>query len=174
MTDPEPPEPVASPPTETGLSDNSLIMAVVCQYGHPSPQNATHCRTCGSPIAPQGPQLVPRPVLAVLRSSDGTTAEVDRAVLVGRAPSPQRSTARAPRLMTLPSPGHDISRTHVEVGPDGWQIVVTDLHSTNGTVLVQPGGVDRQQLAPGETVPVQLGSVLELGDGISVLIDFPQ
>jgi hypothetical protein len=167
------PEPVA-PAAETGLSDNSLIMAVVCQYGHASPQNATHCRTCDSPIAPQSPQLVPRPVLAVLRSSGGTTAAVDRAVLIGRAPSAQRSSARAPRLMTLPSPGHDISRTHVEVVPEGWQIVVTDLHSTNGTVLVGPDGVDRQQLPPGEAIQVQLGSVIELGDGVSVLIDYPQ
>jgi pSer/pThr/pTyr-binding forkhead associated (FHA) protein len=148
-------------------------MAVVCQYGHASPQNATHCRTCGVPIAPQGPQLVPRPVLAVLRSSDGTTADVDRVVLIGRAPSPQRSTARAPRLLTLPSPGHDISRTHVEVATEGWQIVVTDLHSTNGTILADPSG-NRRQLTPGEPLPVQLGSVIELGDGISVLIDFPQ
>jgi hypothetical protein len=172
---PDPTLPMTPPPvTESGLSDNSLIMAVVCPYGHASPQNATHCRTCGSPIAPQGPQLVPRPVLAVLRSSDGTTADVDRAVLIGRAPSAQRSSARAPRLMTLPSPGHDISRTHVEVVPEGWQVAVTDLHSTNGTVLVHPGGVDRQQLVPGEPVQVQLGSVVELGDGISVLIDFPQ
>jgi len=149
-------------------------MAVVCPYGHPSPQNATTCRVCSSPIAPQGPRLLPRPVLAVLRSSDGSTAEVDRAVLVGRAPSAQRSSARAPRLMTVPSPAHDISRTHLEVAPDGWQIAVTDLDSTNGTVLVRPAGVDRQQMAPGETVLVQLGTVVELGDGISILIDFPQ
>jgi hypothetical protein len=173
--DPTAPMPVPSPnAAETGLSDNSLIMAVVCQYGHASPQNATHCRTCDSPIAPQGPQLVPRPVLAVLRASDGTTVDVDRAVLIGRAPSAQRSSARAPRLMTLPSPGHDISRTHVEVVPEGWQIVVTDLHSTNGTILVHSNGVDRQQLTPGEPVPVELGSVVELGDEVSVLIDYPQ
>jgi hypothetical protein len=52
--------------------------------------------------------------------------------------------------------------------------VVTDLHSTNGTVLVHPNGVDRQQLTPGEPVPVELGSVVELGDEVSVLIDYPQ
>ena len=168
---PLPPGPPAA--LDPTLSDNSLIMAVVCQYGHASPQNATHCRTCGSPIAPQGPQLVPRPVLAVLRASDGTTAAVDRAVLIGRAPSAQRSSARAPRLLTLPSPGHDISRTHVEVVPEGWQVAVTDLHSTNGTVLIDPGG-NRQQLTGGEAVQVELGTVVELGDGVSVLIDFPQ
>jgi len=76
--------------------------------------------------------------------------------------------------MTVPSANHDISRTHLEVAPAGWQIVVTDLNSTNGTVLVRHGAVDRQQLAPGEPVPAQLGSVIELGDGVSVLIDFPQ
>jgi len=167
--------PSYSPPTvETDVSQNSLIMAVVCQYGHASPHNATDCRICGSPIAPQGPQLLPRPVLAVLRSSDGSTAEVDRAVLVGRAPSAQRSSARSPKLMTVSSPGHDISRTHLEVAPEGWSIVVTDLHSTNGTILIRPGGIDRQPLRAGEAVPVELGSVVELGDGISVLIDFPQ
>ena len=167
--------PPSSPPTvETEVSQNSLIMAVVCQYGHASAQNATACRICGSSIAPQGPQLLPRPVLAVLRSSDGSTAEVDRAVLVGRAPSAQRSSARTPKLMTVPSPGHDISRTHVEVAPEGWSVVVTDLHSTNGTILIRPGGVDRQPMPAGEAVPVELGSVVELGDGISILIDFPQ
>jgi FHA domain-containing protein len=169
-----PPPNSTSTTSTTEVSQNSLIMAVVCQYGHASAQNATDCRICGSPIAPQGPQLLPRPVLAVLRGSDGSSVEVDRAVLVGRAPSAQRSTARAPRLMTVPSPGHDISRTHLEVAPEGWSVVITDLHSTNGTILVRPGGVDRQPLPAGEAVPVELGSVVELGDGISVLIDFPQ
>ncbi len=160
--------------TSATVSQDSIIMAVVCQYGHASPQNATVCRICGTPIVPQAPQLVPRPTLALLRSSDGTTEEVDRVVLVGRAPAANASTARSPRLMTVPSPGHDISRTHVEVAPEGWQVVVTDLRSTNGTTVVQPGTSERTQLPPGEAVPVPLGSVLELGDGVSVLIDFPQ
>ena len=168
------PPPDQTATTGTEVSPNSLIMAVVCQYGHASAQNAATCRICGSPIAPQGPQLLPRPVMALLRASDGTTTEVDRAVLIGRAPSAQRSSSRSPRLMTVPSPGHDISRTHLEVAPEGWTVVVTDLHSTNGTIVVRPGGVDRQPLPAGEAVPVELGSVVELGDGISVLIDFPQ
>jgi hypothetical protein len=180
MVTPPPPTPAslvaASPssPPVAELSQDSLIMAVVCQDGHASPQNATTCRICGSPIAPQGPRLIPRPVLAMLRAPDGTTAVVDRAVLVGRAPSSHLSSARAPRLMTVPSPGHDISRTHLEVAPEGWQITVTDLNSTNGTVLIRPDGADRQQLKAGEPVLVQLGTVVELGDGISVLIDYPQ
>ncbi|HEY5820919.1 MAG TPA: FHA domain-containing protein [Propionibacteriaceae bacterium] len=150
------------------------ILAVVCQYGHASPQNAATCRICGSPIAPQGPRMVPRPPLALLRASNGVTETLDRVVMVGRAPAAARSSVEAPALMTVPSPGHDISRTHVEVAPEGWQILVTDLRSTNGTVLIRPGTGERQQLPPGEPVPVPLGCVLELGDGVSVLVDFPQ
>jgi hypothetical protein len=171
-------EPVDAASTSEPWRDDSVqdsaILAVLCQNRHANPPNSISCRVCGSPLASKVPQFVAGPVLAVLRASDGSTAEVDRPVLIGRAPSADRSSSRPPRLMTVPSPNHDISRTHLEVAPDGWQIVVTDLNSTNGTVLVRRGAVDRQQLAAGEPVPVQLGSVIELGDGVSVLIDFPQ
>jgi hypothetical protein len=166
-------EPTSEPSLDESIQD-SAILAVLCQRGHANPPSSTDCRACSSPVARNVPQFVAGPVLAVLRASDGSSAEVDRPVLVGRAPSGDRSNSRSPRLMTVPSPNHDISRTHLEVAPDDWQIVVTDLNSTNGTVLVRPGAVDRQQLAPGDPVHVQLGSVLELGDGVSVLIDFPQ
>ena len=168
-----PPPPTPSSEPQSGAPE-SAILAVLCPNGHASPPNSTSCRVCGSPVGAQGPQLVGPPVLAVLRASNGSSAEVDRPVLIGRAPSGDRSRSRTPRLMTVPSPNHDISRTHLEVVPDDWQIVVTDLNSTNGTILVPPGGGDGQQLAPGEPVPVPVGTVMELGDGVSVLIDFPQ
>jgi hypothetical protein len=187
---PQQPEVPAAPPVSHSAEDaesagptselspeaaqDSAILAVMCEDGHANPPSFTSCRVCGSPLASQARQFVPGPVVAVLRASDGSTAEVDRPVLIGRAPSGNRPGSRAPRLMTVPSPNHDISRTHLEVAPDDWQIVVTDLNSTNGTILVRPGAADRQQLAPGEPVHVQLGSVMELGDGVSVLIDFPQ
>ncbi|HET9302454.1 MAG TPA: FHA domain-containing protein, partial [Propionibacteriaceae bacterium] len=163
-----------SRPSPDESTQDSAILALLCQQGHANPPSSTRCRICGSPLASQAPQFVSGPVLAVLRASDGSTAEVDRPVLIGRAPSGDRSGIRPPRIFIVQSPNHDISRTHVEVAPDDWQIVVTDMNSTNGTVLVRPGAVDRQQLTPGEPVPVQLGSVVELGDGVSVLIDFPQ
>jgi hypothetical protein len=166
--------PAASSPDPSPGSSEPAILAVLCPNGHANPPDTTSCRVCGGPVGTHGPQLVGPPVLAVLRASDGTSAEVDRPVLIGRAPSSDRSSSRTPRLMTVPSPNHDISRTHLEVAPDDWQVVVTDLNSTNGTILVWPGDVDRQQLAPGERIPVQVGSVMELGDGVSVLIDFPQ
>ena len=168
-----PARPTSEPSPPDSLQD-SAILAVLCRQGHANPPSSLSCRVCGSPLGSRTPQFVPGPVLAVLRASDGSTAELDRPVLIGRAPSADPSDSRVSRLMTVPSPNHDISRTHLEVAGEDWQIVVTDLNSTNGTVLIRPGAVDRQQLAPGEPVTVQVGSVMELGDGVSVLIDFPQ
>jgi hypothetical protein len=156
--------------TSSDPASESVILATDCPDGHSNPPDATTCRVCGAVIPPQDPYLVSRPVLCVLRANDGTSAEVDRAVLVGRAPDPRRSSFEAPRLMSLHSSGHDISRTHVQIAPEGGQVVATDLNSTNGTVLVRPGARDRQELTPGEPVSVQPGSVLELGDGVSITV----
>lgn len=158
-------------PTPPAPPSGPTIEATVCPHGHPNPPGSAHCRECGVVLIDLRPRTVAQPVLALLRASDGAEAPLDRTVLVGRAPV-QRGGGEA-RLLTVPSPSHDISRTHLEVVPDGWRILVTDLHSTNGTLLVPPGGADHRALTPGEPVAVELGSVLELADGVSVLVDRP-
>ena len=147
--------------------------AVLCSWGHPNPPRAPRCRVCDGLIPAQPTRAVPTPVLAVLRASNGETADLLGSVLVGRAPSPERARAETAALLTVTSPSHDISRTHVEVFASGWDVCVTDLHSTNGTVLVGPDRSIRT-MGSGETATVPLGTSLELADGISVLIDFPQ
>ncbi len=127
----------------------------------------------------EGPSVEPSPVMALLRPITGAPVAVDRMVLVGRAPSPDRAgPGVVAKVMTVPSPSHDISRTHLKVEPVGRTVQVTDLHSTNGTVLITgPIGGDpslagqRHQLVPGEPVAVQPGWILDLGDGVTILID---
>ncbi len=112
-----------------------------------------------------------RPVAGVLHPSSGEPVPVDRPVVIGRAPSASRvSGDQLPRLLTVPSPSHDISRTHVQVAPDGDRLTVTDLHSTNGTILVGPDG-GRRELSAGETVPLPVGSVIDLGDGLTIAVE---
>ena len=151
-----------------------LVQAAICLSGHPNPPYAVRCGLCGSPVPPQTTQLVPRPVLGVLRSPDGSSVRIDRPILVGRAPVLRDDLSEVPALMRVPSPGQDISRTHLLVSPDDWEIRLTDLHSTNGTLIVRPGpGVERLQLQPGEPHAVIVGTVVELGDGVAVLVDGP-
>ena len=120
--------------------------------------------------------MVPTPV-ARLEISSGESVEVDRAVLVGRAPVARRSAStEQPRLVRVPSPHHEISSTHLEVRPgsgaDHGSAVVTDLGSTNGTVLVQPG-LPPEELQPGIAVQLLPGAVLDLGDGVTIQVVDP-
>nr|WP_294692680.1 FHA domain-containing protein [uncultured Friedmanniella sp.] len=160
-----PPVPAAPPPGPT-------VEALVCPHGHPNPPKAERCRDCGVPLADRRTRRVAQPLLAVLRVSDGNEAPLDKPVLVGRAPA-ERGPGPV-RLLTVPSPSHDISRTHLQVTAEDWLVLVTDLHSTNGTLLVDPTGSTRRSLPPGRAVAVELGSVLELADGVTVSIDRPQ
>ena len=112
-----------------------------------------------------------RPVARLVLSS-GEVVEVDRAVVVGRAPEARRFTSTdQPRLVTVASPNQEISSTHLEIRPgagaDHGSAVVTDLGSTNGTVLVQPG-LPPEDLQPGIAVQLIPGAILDLGDGVTI------
>ena len=130
----------------------------------------------GIPGQEQAPKVTSRPV-ATLVLPGGDVVEVDRVVLVGRAPEARRFTSTdQPRLVTVPSPHQEISSTHVEFRPgsgaDHGSAVVTDLGSTNGTVLVQPG-LPPEALQPGVPVQVLPGAVVDLGDGVTIQVTRP-
>ncbi|MEJ7795169.1 MAG: FHA domain-containing protein [Nocardioides sp.] len=119
---------------------------------------------------------VSRPVARLVFSS-GEDLEVDRAVLVGRAPEARRFTSGdQPRLVTVPSPAQEISSTHLEIRPgsgaDHGSAVVTDLGSTNGTVLVQPG-LPPEELQAGIAVQLVPGAIIDLGDGVTIQVINP-
>lgn len=127
----------------------------------------------GIPGQPQAPSVTAQPV-ARLVFSNGETIDVDRAVLVGRAPEARRFTStEQPRLVTVSSPNQEISSTHLEVRPgsgvDHGSAIVTDMGSTNGTVLTQPGFAP-EDLQPGIAVQLLPGSVIDLGDGVTIQV----
>lgn len=130
----------------------------------------------GIPGQPPAPSVTARPVANLVFSS-GETVEVDRAVLVGRAPEARRfSAGDQPRLVTVPSPNQEISSTHLEIRPgsgaDHGSAVATDLGSTNGTVLVQPG-LPPEELQPGVAAQLLPGAIIDLGDGVTIQITNP-
>jgi len=148
----------AVPPPTGGQS----VHGVLCDSGHPNPPAATVCRVCSLPLELVDAVSMPRPVLGVLRFSNGIEVALDRPVIIGRAPKAERVSAREiPQLVTLPSPDKDISRNHVEVKLDGWHVIVVDMGSTNGTVVTLPGqpperlrGQEEQPISPGTVVTI--------------------
>ena len=103
--------------------------------------------------------------------STGREVMLDRTVVIGRRPTSTRVTGGLlPHLVSVESPEQDISRSHVEIRPEGDAIVVVDLHTTNGTLLRRLGH-EPVQLHPGEPSVVVQGDVLELGDDVTVTFE---
>lgn len=89
---------------------------------------------------------------------------LDRPCVVGRRPSaPRIPQGPGPRLVRVPSPLKEVSSTHLEVRQLGSSVIVTDLRSTNGSVVMVPGSVPRK-LRQGESVVVSPGTLVDIGD----------
>lgn len=100
----------------------------------------------------------------------GTREPFAGVVLVGRSPNASSAIGTDyPRLITVDA-GQDISRNHVQFTADHDELVVTDLKSRNGTIVVPPQG-DPQRLNPGEPTIVAPGTVVDLGQGITILLE---
>ncbi|WP_394552423.1 FHA domain-containing protein [Agromyces sp. MMS24-JH15] len=105
-----------------------------------------------------------------LRLPDGTEEALAGDVVLGRSPSVGRTSGtRLPRLVTIGVGDPDISRSHVRIGLEGGTVVVTDLHSRNGTQVVQPGRPP-VKLRGGEPTPVLAGTVVDLGGGCVIAV----
>jgi hypothetical protein len=114
---------------------------------------------------PRAPDTVPIQVIGyALRVAD-EVVPLDREVFVGRSPTPPRIPGTAvPRLVSVPSPTSDVSRTHVAVRQLGASVIVTDLRSMNGSRVEVPGSTVRT-LRQGESMVVPAGTRIHIGDG---------
>ncbi len=126
-----------------------------------------------SPAAPASPAALPPestvPV-STIRIGTHEPIPLDLPAYIGRRPSAPRITGgRPPRLVMVPSPAREVSATHVEIRQEGTTVVVTDLGSTNGTIITHPRG-EPVALRQGESVVAVNGSVVDVGDGIQVII----
>jgi pSer/pThr/pTyr-binding forkhead associated (FHA) protein len=99
--------------------------------------------------------------------STGLRVELGPSTVVGRRPSAALGGVPPDaRMVTVPSPGHDVSRNHLEVRVDGGRVTARDLGSTNGTRLRRSGGT--VQLVAGQAHPLREGDVALLGDGVEL------
>jgi FHA domain len=161
----------APPPDKIGPA----VPALICPAGHANAPSEARCGRCGMALPPD-PVVVPRPVLGVLRLSVGDVISLDRDVVMGRNPKsdfPGANGEERPHVVRLPSEGSDISRTHLRVMLDGWHVLVTDLNSTNGT-LVTPPGREPEQLRPGQPMLIKPGTVVTLPNGIDFRYEVPE
>lgn len=142
------------------------VLAVLCEKGHPNATHASSCRICSSPLGSTA-VTVPRPSLGRIVLSTGEDVALDQDIIIGRRPRSSAGAGRQPaRLVIVPSPRKQISRSHCELRIDDWDVRLHDLGSNNGTYLTRPG---QAPVRLDENVPTVLkpGDVVELGEEIS-------
>lgn len=132
----------------------------------PGSRSGTATSAAHAPVEPIEPDdLEPAVRRFAVRVGSGDSIVLDAPILVGRRPAqPRVDTGVAPRLVTVQSPEHEVSSTHVRIERSGDAVVVTDLRSTNGTVVERSRGV-ATRLRPGESTVVLPGTVVRIGDG---------
>ncbi len=124
------------------------------------------CRVCGLPLVPGGPETEgPRPPLGKLTWDNGEVHELIGAALVGRDVALDGAVVSGELTPLVPSGQNDsMSRVHAELRPSGWDVVVVDRGSTNGTFIWDEPSKAWQRLVPDEPHVVRPGSVLAFGE----------
>ena len=158
--------------SEAALIAAPPVRASICPQGHANPPEIRDCLTCSQPLTGMF-SYVRRPALATLTLSTGAAIEVAGDVVVGRAPQVQRGgDPHIVALVTVPSPQHMVSRSHLILTTSAWSILAQDLGSSNGTVLARPGATP-VLLGSGMPTPVFMGDLMDIGDGVTLRIDLP-
>lgn len=139
--------------------------AVIPEVSQTAPMPAVQAR------GPAARHVVPPP-LAGVHTNGGEFVNVVTAVVIGRDPRRAAGYEDAD-LLRVPSPHLDISRNHLVVEALTDDVVVRDLHSINGTLVLPPDG-EPFTLRHGAAVRVEMGTILDVGEGVSLRIEPPR
>ncbi|GIH24775.1 hypothetical protein Aph01nite_30850 [Acrocarpospora phusangensis] len=152
----------ATPDRESG----PMVHGVDCKNDHFNDPRVPYCAVCGVPLVQS--TLVPykgtRPALGVLLLDDGLALRLDSDYILGR--DPERASevqAGQARPARVTSPDGSVSRRHLRVALEGWDVTLVDLGSVNGTQIQPPGDPNYYDIPPNESVPIVPGTTVRIG-----------
>ena len=159
---PEPAVPTTAPAVPAPALPAPALPAPALPTTAPKPAaTATNSTTASAPASAS---------YAALLLDTGQSIPVNRTIVLGRAPSPQRAT-------DSPIPVEDqtrsLSRTHVRIAPSEGGITIEDLNSANGTRARSPNG-QTHTLVPGQPIELPMNSQLLLGERLISVVDLRQ
>ena len=142
------------------------VRGVYCPRDHLNDPRDEFCRTCGLPLVPGAPEVEGlRPPLGKLTWDNGEVNELMGAALVGRDVGLDGAVVSGELAALVPSGQNDsMSRVHAELRPSGWDVIVIDRGSTNGTFIWDEASKAWQRLLPDEPHVVRPGAVLAFGE----------
>jgi hypothetical protein len=142
------------------------VLGTVCKNGHFNDPDVLYCATCGISMAQQTQNLVegPRPALGVLVLDDGATFLVDSDYVIGREPHQATEVVGGDaRPLVLTDTQRTLSRVHAKVVLDGWQVMVIDAGSANGTYIAEGSAQQWTPIGAQAPVPIRPGTHLLVG-----------
>jgi hypothetical protein len=162
VTDEQPPAALAA---EEG-DPRPKVKGILCKNGHLNDPRVLFCAQCGIRTTQQTAVFIEgvRPPLGLLVFDNGATVSLDSDYLLGREPETDdrvRTGGYRPLLVVDQTGG--VSRHHAEIRLEGWDVVLTDIGSANGTLFARRGELAWTSLIPGQPVQLTPGMTVRMG-----------
>lgn len=147
-------------------SPQEQVRGVYCKNRHFNDPRVLFCGICGINMVQQTPVLVNgvRPPLGVIVLDDGSVFQLDNPYLLGRDPSTDERIASGEfRPLPIIDQSNQVSRVHARLEMRGWDVVLIDNNSTNGTFVHVPKTPDWVRMPPGTEQVLVQGTRVRIG-----------
>ncbi len=163
---PPPPPPNATPPPPT--AGGPMVMARPCPSGHANRPSRVTCSICEAflPSGQEALAMMSRPPVGQLVFSDGTRHALDKNLVVGRAPTAPDGVDCDLKIVR----SDQISRRHLEISVNDWDVYVVDCGSRNGTVLTPTDGAAPVKVEPDMPQLIEPGAAIHFADQTITLV----
>jgi hypothetical protein len=154
------------PPQLPQRPDEPQASGHLCSRGHLNDPRSHFCVLCGIRMNERTGVLVlgSRPPLGLMVFDDGATYTVDAEYLVGRTPEvDERVRSGELRSILVEDRSGSVSRVHAEIRLNGWDVVLVDSGSSNGTFVAAPGEQAWVQVPPRTSRKLVPGTRVRLG-----------
>ncbi|MDO9494819.1 MAG: FHA domain-containing protein [Nocardioides sp.] len=142
------------------------VRGVFCKNRHFNDPRVLFCAVCGINMVHQTPVLVngERPPLGVIVLDDGAVFQLDTDYLLGRDPDTDDRVRQGEcRGIPIIDASHMVSRVHARLELRGWDVVLIDNTSTNGTFVNSPKAVEWRRMASGGEEVLTPGTRVRIG-----------
>ncbi len=149
------------------LTSTVMVRGVRCPVDHHNHPEAGYCSQCGRKMGINATAILvegPRPPIGLMLVDTGEILPLASPLLIGRDPVSHPDVRGGTRRgLILSDDSQMLSRHHLAVDLDGWNVVATDLGSANGTGLVRATTGGKRSLRPHEPTRLRNGDRLRIG-----------
>ncbi|WP_239336941.1 FHA domain-containing protein [Frankia sp. CiP3] len=153
-------------PTMLPGQSEAQVEGILCANSHFNHPAAPYCTECGLSLAQQtgNPVWGPRPTIGIIVFDDGTAIDVDKDLVIGRQPDRDEAVrAGRARPLMVEDGESAVSRVHAIITLSGWDAVIADQGSANGTYIAPPEATVWTPLNPHEPAPLVPGTRVQVG-----------